>query len=67
MVAGSEFEDEEAEAGTEGAAGVEEPEGRGGPFLEEAESRHRLCGGLKSECEFEVGGDHAGCVAAAAR
>jgi len=35
-MAGDEFEGEEAEAGAEGAGGVEEPEIRGGPFLEVA-------------------------------
>src|SRR5438270_714778 len=36
MVAGDEFEGDEAEAGGEGAAGVEEPEVGRGPFLEVA-------------------------------
>lgn len=36
MVSGDELEENEAEAGTEGEAGVEEPEICGGPFLEEA-------------------------------
>lgn len=36
MMAGEEFEGDEAEAGAEGTRGVEEPEVRGGPFLEVA-------------------------------
>jgi len=35
-MAGDEFEEDEAKAGAGGAAGVEEPEVCGGPFLEEA-------------------------------
>ena len=34
MMAGDEFEEDEAEAGAEGEGGVEEPEVCGGPFLQ---------------------------------
>lgn len=34
MMTGQEFEKDETEAGAGGAAGVEEPEGGGGPFLQ---------------------------------
>jgi hypothetical protein len=35
-MSGEKFEENEAEAGAEGAGGVEEPESGGGPFLEVA-------------------------------
>jgi hypothetical protein len=36
MMAGDEFEEDETNAGAGGEAGVEEPEVRGGPFLQVA-------------------------------
>lgn len=79
MVSGDEFEEDDAEAGASGAAGVEEPEGGGGSFRKAADPvdksvrgderlpRHCFRAVVESECEFEVDGDHAGRIAAAAR
>ena len=50
MMAGDEFESDEAEAGTEGEGGVEEPEGGGGHrFVEAADPADEGVGGEEGE------------------